>query len=167
MATHLHGRPIEVPRKVWFLIGGLAAFLILPAWILMYLLYQYSPMFDHRRREALQRPADVNWQLVQRLGEKVWRNPTRETFAAFNGGNWKVLCVNGGHSEPVSTLEAEVGEGTVPAVLRAEYARTLAVNVGDYDLMVSFADRSGTIDMLYFLDAGSMQSRKLSWCTRN
>lgn len=164
MATQLHGRPVHISPKTWLLLGGLAAALIIPAWILMYLLYQFSPMFDHRKRQTFERHLDANWQIVHGLGDKAWRQLEPQTFAALHGGDWSVVCVNGGHSDPVATFEAAVGEGWVPPHFTAMFNRPLAV--ADYDLVVSFADRAGGIDMLYFVDGGSMQSMRLSWCTK-
>lgn len=164
MAASVHGREIQIPRKTWVLIGALAASLIIPAWVLLYLLYQFSPNFEHQKRKALERPADVNWQTVHQLGAKAWQQLRSETFVALNSGRWLTLCVNGGHTDPVATFEARVGPGRVPDHLRAQFSNLLAV--GDYDLVVSFADTSGGLDMLYFVDGGSLQTRNLAWCAR-
>lgn len=46
----------------------------------------------------------------------------------------------------------------------APFSNLLAV--GDYDLVVSFADTAGRLDMLYFVDGGSLQTRNLAWCAK-
>ncbi len=162
MPARVYGREVHVSRRTWVLIGALAASLVIPAWVLMYLLYQFSPNFEHQKRKALERPADINWQTVHQLGATAWQQLRAETYAALNGGQWLTLCVNGGHSDPVATLEARVGAGRVPGHLRDQFSRLLAV--GDYDLVVSFADTAGGLDMLYFVDGGSLQTRNLAWC---
>lgn len=164
MAPHLNGRHVEVPRSTWLLIGGLATALIIPAWALMYMMYHFSPVFEHRMRKTFERPGDSNWKVIHNLAEKAWSELRSETFAELSGGNWLRLCVNGGHTDPIATFESQVGEGSVPEHLRAMFNRSLAI--GDYDLVVSFSDGAGNLDMLYFVDGGSLQSRKLAWCTR-
>lgn len=161
---HIHGRKVEVSPVTWMLVGVLAASVAVPSWTIMYLLYHYSPSFEHGQRKTFERPKDRNWQIVHQLGPKAWHDLDPQTFADLNAGDWRELCVNGGHTDPVATFEGRFGKGRMPKALRRLFDRPLPV--GDYDLVVSYAGHDGKVDALYFVDGGSMQSLQLAWCTQ-
>lgn len=152
----------EVPARSLYMIAGLLLSLAIPPWFIVAAVVQFSPNIELKSRQAMERPGDVNWRIVERLGDKAWRQPSPATFAALNEGHWTGLCVNGGLTDPIATFENAFGPSDVPEEIRARFDRL--VPVGDYDLAISFADERGRVDVIYLVAGGSLQSLRMARC---
>ncbi len=151
------------PRTLLLILGLLLA-LAIPPWFVVAAIVQFSPTIELKSRQAMERKGAPDWEHVARLGDKVWRDPTPETFQSLNGGRWTRLCVNGGFTDPVKTFESTFGPSEIAGELRRLYDRLTPV--GEYDVTVSYADGPGQVEILYVVAGGSLQAINLATCIR-
>jgi hypothetical protein len=117
---------------------------------------------DRRERLAMERPNDPNWRFVKQLGDRAWRDPSAETFAALDGGRWRQLCVVGGYNNPVAEFERAFGAGNVTPAVRVWFERPFPVE--EYDLVVIFSNANGNVDALYMIGGGDAETQHYGWC---
>lgn len=151
--------------KSKWIIFGLFLLVAVPPWFIVAVLVRFTPSVEMQYRKAMERRDDPNHAVVSSLGQKVWREPKPETFVHLNGGRWTHLCVNGGETDPIATFETEFGPSDISDELRDRFNRSQPV--ATFDLAVSFADPAGKVDIVYVVEAGSLQSLHQIDCMRH
>jgi hypothetical protein len=152
------------PRTKWIILG-LFLLVAIPPWFIVAVLVRFTPSVEMQYRKALERREDPNHHFVASLGTKAWRDPQPGTFEGLNGGRWTRLCVNGGETDPIETFETAFGPHDISDELRDRFNRSQPV--ATYDLAVSFADHQGKVDVVYVVEAGSLQSLHQIACMRH
>lgn len=155
----------HLSREMKWIILGLFLLVAIPPWFIVGVLVRFTPSVEMQYRKAMERPDDPNYHFVTALGHKAWKEPNPETFAGLNGGRWTHLCVNGGETDPIETFETNFGPANFTDELRDKFDRPQPV--ATYDLAVSFADPEGKVDVVYVVEAGSLQSLKQTACMRH
>ncbi|MEQ1719306.1 MAG: hypothetical protein ABL907_25515 [Hyphomicrobium sp.] len=106
-------------------------------------------------------------ELLVGYATKLWTAPKPEMFRAIGNGRWETLCVVGGYGHPLGVLRAhrpDIGWG-VSGTWRSALFAHLLVEVSEYEVSLTWADRAGNAEVRYFDRVGGPDTQHFCWCT--